>query len=144
MKRLWLAVLLVVFASFTAQSQELAKQQHDAWITFDSEVGRFTVLLPQTPGEKVETVQSNVGPYTTHLFSVRSKGTIFAVGWVDYDRRFIFGPQSELNANRDNFIKGIKGTLVSSSYSIRDGYQSLEFTAETNDTIYTSRVVIVG
>ena len=144
MRRLWLAALLIVFVSFAAQSQELTKQQRDSWITFNSELGRFTVLLPQTPGEKTETVQSNVGPYTTHLFSARSKGTIFAVGWVDYDRSFNFGSQSELNANRDNFIKGIKGTLVSSNYSIFDGYQSLEFTAETNDTIYKSRVFIVG
>lgn len=144
MKRLWLAGLLIVLASFTAQSQELAKQQRDSWVTFNSEIGRFTVLLPQTPVEKTETVQSNVGPYTTHLFSVRSNGTIFVLGWVDYDLRFNFGPQSELNANRDNFIKGIKGALVDSNYSTFDGYQSLEFTAETSDTIYKSRVFIVG
>ncbi|HSE30057.1 MAG TPA: hypothetical protein VLA93_00610 [Pyrinomonadaceae bacterium] len=30
MKRLWLAALLIVFASFTTQSQELAKQQRDS------------------------------------------------------------------------------------------------------------------
>lgn len=143
MKRLWLVGLLIVCASLTAHSQELAKQQRD-WVRLNSEIGRFTVLLPQMPVETIETVESNVGPYTSHLFSVRSNPTIFVIGWVDYDRSFSFGPQSELNANRDNFIKGIKGILVSSNYSTFDGYQSLDFTAENNDTIYQSRVLIVG
>jgi hypothetical protein len=142
MRRLWPAGLLIVFASLIAHGQETAKQPGD-WIRFDSRVGQFTVLLPQMPEHKIEIGQSTEGPFTTHLFNVKLNGTVFVVGWVDYDRKFKFEAQRELNANRDNFIKGIKGKLVSSNNTTFDGYQSLEFTAETGDTIYKSRFFIV-
>lgn len=143
MKKLSLAGLFIVFAILIAQSQEPTPQQRE-WIRFDSRVGQFTVMLPQMPEEQIEIVQSNAGPYTSHLFTAKAKSTKFVVGWVDYDQKFKFGAQSELNANRDNFIKGIKGKLLSSNNATFDGYQSLDFTAETSDTIYKSRVFIVG
>jgi hypothetical protein len=142
MRRLWQAALLMLLASLIAQAQET--QKPGDWIRFDSRVGQFTVLLPQMPDQKLETQQSNAGPYTTHLFSATLKDTVFVVGWVDYDKKFKFAAQNELNANRDNFIKEIKGTLVTSKNTTIDGFQSLEFTAETGDTIYRSRVLIVG
>ena len=144
MRSVSLAGLLIVLASVVAVSQEHTKESSDSWVKFNSEVGRFTVLMPQMPAEKTETVQSNVGPYTSLLFSVRASTSVFVVGWVDYAPTFNFGVQSELAANRDNFVKGIKGTLIDSNSSLIDGYQSLEFTAETADTIYKSRVYIVG
>jgi len=142
MKRLWSVGLLLV-ASLIAQSQELASQPRE-WVRFDSRVGQFTMLLPQMPSEKIEIVASTGGPYTSHVFSVKANNTTFLVGWVDYNEKFKFGSQSELNANRDNFIKEIKGKLVSSNNTTFDGYQGLEFVAETGDTVYKSRVVIVG
>ena len=106
MKRLWSVGLLLV-ASLIAQSQELASQPRE-WVRFDSRVGQFTMLLPQMPSEKIEIVASTGGPYTSHVFSVKANNTTFLVGWVDYNEKFKFGSQSELNANRDNFIKEIK------------------------------------
>lgn len=144
MRKVSLALLVIVLASVVALSQEHTKESRDSWVTFNSEPGRFSVLLPQMPAEKTETVPSDVGPYTSHLFSVRSARSVFVVGWVDYDPNFNFGVQSELLANRDNFVKGIKGTLINSNNSTIDGYQSLEFTAETIDSIYKSRIYIVG
>ena len=148
MKRFWFAGVLIIAAFLTLNAQEHSRQPSvqpgDTWVRFNSPIGRFTVMLPQNPTEKSETVRSDVGPYTTHLFSVRSVKTVYLVGWVDYAPGFNFGTQSELNANRDNFVKAIKATLVTSSNARFDGYQSLEFTAETTDTIYRSRVYIVG
>jgi hypothetical protein len=142
--KLVVAALLLVLASAIAVSQEHSKESREPWVRFNSEPGRFTVLMPQKPEETTETVQSSIGPYTTHLFSVRSGRTVFVVGWVDYDPGFKFGVQSELNANRDNFVKGVQGTLVSSTNTTIDGYQSLEFTAETPTHVWKSRVYIVG
>ena len=51
---------------------------------------------------------------------------------------------AELEANRDNFVKGINATLVSSRRTNIDGYSALEFTAETADRIFKSRVYLVG
>jgi hypothetical protein len=144
MRRVLQAGLLIAFASLTAHAQETTKQPSDSWIRFESRVGQFTVLLPEMPSQKLEAQQSNAGPYTNHLFSAKLKDTVFVVGWVDYDKKFKFTAQNELNANRDNFVRQIKGTLVNSKNTTFDGYQSLEFTAETSDTIYRSRVLIVG
>ena len=114
------------------------------WVRFNSELGRFGVLMPEVPTEKTETTQSEHGPYTTHLFIVRDTNNVYLIGWVDYDPSFNFNRQSELAANRDNFVKGIKATLLSTRALTIDGYQALEFVAETSDRTFKSRVYMVG
>lgn len=124
-----------------------ASDPNDAgWVRFTSELGRFSVLMPEIPEDKVETTPSEHGPYTTHLFVVRDKvkENVFLIGFVDYDPSFNFNKQSELAANRDNFVKGIKATLVSTRPLQIDGYQALEFVAETTDRLFKSRVYMVG
>ena len=124
-----------------------AADPNDAgWVRFTSEFGRFTVLMPEIPTDKTETTQSEHGPYTTHLFITRdaSNGNVYLIGWVDYDPSFNFNKQSELAANRDNFVKGIKATLISTRPLTIDGYQALEFVAEVGDRVFKSRVYMVG
>jgi len=114
------------------------------WVKFNSEEGLFSVLMPETPTDKTETTESAHGPYTTHLFVVRDTTSVYLIGWVDYDPSFNFNRQAELEANRDNFVKGIKATLVSTRPTVIDGYSALEFTAETEDRVFKSRVYLVG
>jgi len=114
------------------------------WVTFNSEPGQFSVLMPEIPTDKEETVNSEHGPYTTHMFTVRSTKSVFFIAWVDYDPAFKFDPTLELEANRDNFVKGIQGTLLSSQNIRFDGYQTLEFAVETPSHVFRSRVYMVG
>jgi hypothetical protein len=114
------------------------------WVKFTSELGRFSVLMPEVPTDKTETTPSEHGPYTTHLFIVRDTQNVYLIGWVDYDPSFNFNKQSELAANRDNFVKGIKATLLSTRPLTIDGYSALEFVAETSDRVFKSRVYMVG
>lgn len=116
------------------------------WIKFTSDEGHFSVLMPDTPTEKSETVPSEHGPYTTHLFMVRGSPVlpVYLIGWVDYDPSFNFNRQAELEANRDNFVKGLQATLVSTRATVINGYSAIEFTAETADRIFKSRVLLVG
>ena len=115
------------------------------WEKFSSTDGRFSVLMPAAPTDTTETVESEHGPYTTHLFVARdSTKRVFLVGWVDYQPTFNFDRQSEMEANRDNFVNGVRGRLVSSRPVILDGYRALEFTAENDEKIYKSRVYMVG
>jgi hypothetical protein len=95
------------------------------WVQFISDTGRFSVLMPETPIDKTETVQSEHGPYTTHLFIVRDPTSVYLIGWVDYDPDFNFNRQSEMEANRDNFVKGINAKLLSTRALTIDGYPSL-------------------
>jgi len=114
------------------------------WVRFTSPDGHFSVLMPEIPQEKTETTDSAHGPYTTHLFVVRDTQSVYLIGWVDYDPSFNFNRQAELEANRDNFVKGISATLVNTRPTVIDGYSGLEFTAETADRTFKSRVFLVG
>ena len=114
------------------------------WVNFASEEGRFSVLMPEVPVDQSETTDSAHGPYTTHLFVVRDATSVYLIGWVDYDPSFNFNRQAELEANRDEFVKGIKAKLVSTRPTMIDGYSAIEFTAETGDRIFKSRVYMVG
>lgn len=114
------------------------------WAHFNSPTGKFSVLVPEIPEEKIETTQSEHGPYTTHLFIVRGERQVYLIGWVDYDPSFNFNRQSELEANRDNFVKGVKATLTGTRSLNIDGYSVIEFTADTDDRTFKSRVYMVG
>ena len=114
------------------------------WVNFASEEGRFSVLMPEVPEDKAETTDSAHGPYTTHLFVVRDTTSVYLIGWVDYDPSFNFDRRAELEANRDNFVKGIKAKLLTTRPTMIDGYSAIEFTAETDDRIFKSRVYMVG
>lgn len=114
------------------------------WVKFTSDAGRFSVLMPEIPEDKIEVTQSEHGPYTTHLFIVKDTTTVYLIGWVDYDPNFNFNRQSEMEANRDNFVKGINAKLVSTRALQIDGFPALEFSAETADRIFKSRVYMVG
>lgn len=116
----------------------------NGWVKFTSDDGHFSVLMPELPQDKSETVDSQHGPYTTHLFVVRDTTSVYLIGWVDYDPSFNFNRQAEIEANRDNFVKGINATLLSTRPTVIDGYSGLEFTAETADRTFKSRVMLVG
>ena len=83
------------------------------WAKFTSEEGRlFGADAGNTEGTRLRQRQSAMvhTPLTCSL-CVRTQ-TRFLIGWVDYDPSFNFNRQAELEANRDNFVKGIKATLV--------------------------------
>ena len=114
------------------------------WAKFTSDEGRFSVIMPGIPEDTVETKQSDQGPYTTHLFVLRHEQNVFLIGYVDYDPSFNFNRQAELEMNRDNFIKGIGATLLTTRSLRVDGFPVIEFTAEGPQRIFTSRVYMVG
>jgi hypothetical protein len=120
--------------------------QTDAgWTKVEPEAGRFSVLMPGTPEAKVNTTDSQYGPYTVHLFTFHNPRGIYMAGWVDYAPTFKFDVQGEINANRDNFLKGVNARLLTEKKITLDGNPGLEFTAESNDVQFIkSRVYIVG
>jgi hypothetical protein len=128
----------------TKQGPPQSTAENGGWVKFDSAAGRFSVMMPEIPEDKVETTPSDHGPYTTHLFIVRDTKNVYLIGWVDYDPSFNFNRQSELEANRDNFVKGISATLTNTRTMTIDTFPVLEFTADTADRTFKSRVYMVG
>ncbi|HWF89956.1 MAG TPA: hypothetical protein VN659_14020 [Pyrinomonadaceae bacterium] len=159
MKRFFALAIITSGISFTLNAQEHSTRppstpsntpapartpDDSGWVKFTSPEGHFSVLMPETPQDKAETVDSAHGPYTTHLFVVKDTSSVYLIGWVDYDPSFNFNRQAELEANRDNFVKGINATLVSTRPTTIEGYPGLEFVAETGDRVFKSRVFLVG
>ena len=158
MKRFFPLLMIILGLSLSIRAQEHtrrpptppsttlppARSDNGGWVNFSSEEGRFSVLMPEMPTDKAQTTDSAHGPYTTHLFVVRDTTSVYLIGWVDYDPSFNFNRQAELEANRDNFVKGISAKLVSTRPTMIDGYSAIEFTAETDDRIFKSRVYMVG
>ena len=113
------------------------------WITFNSPDTKFSVMLPAQPSFQTDS-SSTYPQYTTEMFFSKTSTDIFLVGYVDYESRYVFDFQKELEANRDNFIKGINGTLVESKNVDFMGYKGIEFSARTSSHFWTSKVFMVG
>src|ERR1051325_1669755 len=160
MKRFLATAIITLFLSLSLSAQEHTTKRPPSTpsstppsvpaadasgcVKFTSAAGHFSVLMPEIPSDKTETVNSEHGPYTTHLFVVRDTTNVYLIGWVDYEPSFNFNRQSELEANRDNFVKGINAKLLSTRSFTIDGYPALEFSAETDDRVFKSRVYMVG
>jgi hypothetical protein len=140
-KKILAALSLVLFAALTAPSQTPAD-----WVKFSPAGSPFNVLMPAQPKEEKKISDSPNGPYTTYLYSVVSpEREIYLVGWVDYDPKFKFGVQAELEANRDNFVKSVKATLLSTTPVKLGTHPGIEFKAELPGRAdIVSRVYIVG
>ena len=132
----------IAFAVFVFSTTAFAQTE---WKKFTPTGESVSVLFPGEPKSSVETKDSQNGPYTTHLFSAADQGTFYIFGYTDYDPSFNFGIQAEINANRDNLVKGIKATLTGETPITVAGNKGIEFTAETeNGMFFTSRVFIIG
>jgi hypothetical protein len=116
------------------------------WNKFSPEGGNFSVLMPGKPKLEVENKVGRFGPYTSYLFSETNGGTIYMVGWTDYDPSLRLNVQGELNTTRDNFIRSVNGALATEIEINHDGHSGIEFTATMMDAKFyvISRVYVVG
>jgi hypothetical protein len=130
-KLTFLLLFLALFSSAFAQTPQ--------WIRFAPPGSGFVVMLPAQPKEQTETKDD----FTLHLYSVAAGKTIFLVGYGDYAPSVKLDPQTELEANRDNFNKSLKATLLHSANFNMDGRVGLEFTSETSQADLKSRVFLI-
>ena len=131
----FLAILTLVSGA-SAQNQ---------WELFEPKGGGFSVSMPGTPKTETETKPSELGPYTSNLFTVTAGGNIYLVGYVDYQPSVRLNVQGEINATRDKFLKAVNGTLVAEKNITLDGHSGLEFTANIGTTHFvSSKVYVVG
>ena len=131
--------------------------QTDDWIKFSSEEGNFSVSFPTQP--EVEESNGALQPtdlatgklldkkvrFTANMFTSKEQDSFYLVGWVDYEAGFNFDVEGELDANRDNFLKGAQATLISQKIIKFDGYPALEFSAERGPNAFIKgKIIIVG
>lgn len=132
-----------IFFLFLISFCFLSKSHAQDWIKFNSPDGKFSVLIPAEPTSQTDS-STTYPSYITKMFISKGNNEFFVIGWVDYESGYNFNAQSELEANRDNFIKGINGTLVSTKDIKFQGYQAIEFVAQSGNFYWTSKVFMVG
>jgi hypothetical protein len=142
MKRKLFAACLILAAGVSVCAQQPPAAV--AWEKFTSAEGKFSIMLPGKPEPNKQTAESPYGPYTTYLFLAKDSGQVYIVGWVDYAPSFRFDTQKELEANRDNFAKGVKAEVKGTTPIKLGTYPGIEFTAENEQALFRSRVYIVG
>ena len=116
------------------------------WIAFAPPGGNYSVMMPGTPETEVKNETGNFGPYTVNGATLVAGDEFYIVVYVDYAPTLKLNVQGEINANRDNFIKGVKGAVLTSEKKITiDGHPGLEFTADVGTERYIiSRIYLVG
>lgn len=125
-------MLLLALALLSTAAASSAQGPYQ-WTRFAPEGGRFSVLVPAAPAPtltKDEATSPQSGPYTTYLWTTRTGDELYLFGWVDYLPSYRYDVQDEIRANRDNFITGLKGRLISSEAWNFGPYPGNEFVAE--------------
>lgn len=110
------------------------------WVKLAPVGGGFSILMPGKAEERVDPSDQ----FTFHLFSVSTDKTIYLAGWGDYAPSIKLDPDGELIANRDNFLKGVSATLIDSKKTTLEGRAGLEFSGESDQASFKSRVYIFG
>ncbi len=114
--------------------------QGSEWSKVAPTGGGFSIMMPAKPEEEVNPKED----FTLHLFTVMTTNAIYLAGYGDYAPSIRLDTAAELAANRDNFLKGVNATLVDSKSITLDGRAGLEFTGESNQASFKSRVYLFG
>ena len=135
MKRITLALILIL-----AIASLLNAYQTGEWVKLTPVGGGFSVMMPAKPEEEVK--PSN--DFTMHLFTVATPNAIYLAGYGDYAPTIRLNVDGELAANRDNFAKGLNAKVTDSAKITLGGRPGLEFTAESDQASFKSRVYLLG
>ena len=135
-KRIIIATVVVLSLASSLQAS-----QSDLWIKFEPAGGGFTVMLPAQPKEMDATP---VNDFTSHVFGLVVDKVIYVICYGDYAPTVHLDPDAELLANRDNFLKGLQGTATGTTKIELDGRKGIEFTGESSQYTFASRVFISG
>ena len=134
-RTVWLAVVLSCLApSVLAQSD---------WTLFSPTGGNFTISVPSSPTAlPVERGTLNGKAIETILFRVQEGSLIYLCGWTEYNQRM--NVKGELDADRDSFVKSVKGRLTGETRISQNGVAGREITAENDTAFFVSRIYVAG
>jgi len=114
--------------------------QNAEWIKVSPLGAGFSVLMPAKPEEEVKSTDD----FTSHLFSITTTKVVYLAGYGDYAPSIKLSADAELTSNRDKFLKGLNATLLASKQITLDGRPGLEFTGESQQASFKSRVYLSG
>jgi hypothetical protein len=128
-----IATLLTLTSVVVAQ-----EHTNNSWVKLAPENGGFTAMMPSKPEEQLTTKEQ----VTTHAYIAKLERCVYLSAYSDYLAGVRVAPQTELEADRDNFNKALDAKLLTSRNITFDGRQGIEFTSETPAANIKSRVFI--
>jgi hypothetical protein len=139
MKSRWLT--LVVLIAFLTSCQQAT------WKEFSSGEGTFSILMPGTPTEKTQKVNTQAGAIDMHLFTLVQKGVAYLAIYNDYPEVFVQARNADkmLDGARDGAVSSIQGKLLSELIISLDKYPGREIRIEAPDGKHTiqTRIYLV-
>lgn len=96
------------------------------------------------PAEPKELKLTPVPDFTSNGYGVKVDGVVYICLFGDYTATVHLNPEAELDANRDNFLKALNASLISTKKIELDGRAGLEFTGENAESTLQSQVYIFG
>lgn len=146
------AGVIVVTAAILGIALFLQRDQltgDSIWKEFTSEEGRFSILMPRTPRQTVETVDTPVGEIDEYAFTVIHGNITYIARYSDYPRNVLTNdPQAILDAFRNSAVASVEGKLLDERSISIDGYLGRELKIKIADDADTAivqiRIYLVG
>jgi len=109
-----------------------AQQTTGNWHTFTDTTGRFSFLVPGEPQHQTQKDESHKeGPIVTDTYVANTQTNAFIAGLTQYPPAVPLEDQQELTADRDNFDKEVKATVVSEERRQYGGFPAVEFKSKS-------------
>ena len=121
--------------------------QGEAWTTYSSTPGHFSVSFPGTPQESVEYDSSGPSILAIHLinYEVGERGILMA-GWTDFSKTNLGGKtvKAILEDSRYGAMGSMKATNIVTTTTVLTGEAYIEFTFKTEGYVGKERIYYVG
>lgn len=118
------------------------------WRDFNSTDGKFSVRMPGDPKEETNTIETDSGEITIHLFGVPIGNSDYIVAYSDYPEELVNskGSTGILESARDGAIGNTKGKLISGEPVELNGFPGLKLVVESPDGtgIAQAMIFLVG
>lgn len=125
-------------ASLTDTPVPAAATAGPTWQTFSSDEGAFSVLMPETPDEQIQTAPSQAGPFELHVFTAtdETSNSVYMVTYNDYPQVVLQDTDIEtvLDNGRDGGLANMQAQLVSEQSISLDGYPGRHIVFAIPDT----------
>jgi hypothetical protein len=82
-----------------------------AWVTFEPEPTKFSLVFPGVPEQKATPTPSAAGTMIQHDAQVSYKDSFYAIGWMDFPAGATVDPKKALDGARDGAVKGAGGRI---------------------------------
>jgi hypothetical protein len=121
---------------------KVVQQSSGDWHTFTDPTGHFSFLVPGEPKRQTQKDEShNEGPIVTDTYVVNTQTNAFIAGLTQYPPAASLPDQEELTADRDNFNKAVKATVVSEERRNYAGFPAVEFKAKSEQANFHALMV---